>query len=420
MKDNIFLLTLFILSSVVFSQNPAQWRGPLRNGVYPDTNLMKSWPESGPVMRWAVRGLGSSFSSMVVTGDAVFTVGMKDSTDVLFKVSKSGEILWEIPFGKSWTGSVEGTRGTPTVEAGRAYILSGSGIMACIDVEKGKILWTLDAVKKFDGRWGDWGICESLVLTGDKLIYTPAGPRTTMVALNKQTGELVWESESLNDTSAYVSPIRIEQGGKEIIVNLLSRHLIGVDASDGKILWKYDYASLRPEKGLEIWPGAPFTNTITPLYHEGKIYITGGYEHVGAMFKLDDNGSAIHLLWIDSTLDCHHGGVVLVNGYIYGSNWISNASGNWCCIDWETGKTRYEEKWFTKGSIITADGMLYCYEEKNGNIGLVRATPEKFDLISRFRISEGRGPHWSHPVIGEGILYIRHGEVLMAFDLRNN
>jgi outer membrane protein assembly factor BamB len=193
-----------------------------------------------------------------------------------------------------------------------------------------------------------------------------------------------------------------------------------VDASDGKILWKYDYASLRPEKGLEIWPGAPFTNTITPLYHEGKIYITGGYEHVGAMFKLDDNGSAIHLLWIDSTLDCHHGGVVLVNGYIYGSNWISNASGNWCCIDWETGKTRYEEKWFTKGSIITADGMLYCYEEKNGNIGLVRATPEKFDLISRFRISEGRGPHWSHPVIGEGILYIRHGEVLMAFDLRNN
>jgi outer membrane protein assembly factor BamB len=148
------------------------------------------------------------------------------------------------------------------------------------------------------------------------------------------------------------------------------------------------------------------------------LYITGGYDHVGAMFRISEDASTINLLWTDTTLDCHHGGVVLIDGNIYGANWFDNARGNWCCIDWKTGKPKWEYKWFTKGSIIFADGMFYCLEEKNGNIGLVKPDPAKFDLISSFRVEKGKGPYWAHPTIKDGILYVRHGDSLLAFDIR--
>jgi outer membrane protein assembly factor BamB len=298
------------------------------------------------------------------------------------------------------------------------YVLSGLGTISCINASDGKVNWSFNAAKKFDAVYGDWGVCESLLLVDDLVIYTPAGPRTSMVAIHKKTGETVWETESLDDTSAYVSPRLIKYGNQKIIVTLMARNLIGVDAANGKILWKYDYAALKPENSLKVWPGAPKTNTITPLFKDGFLYITGGYNHVGAMFRLSEVGAAINLVWTDTVLDCHHGGVVLVDGYIYGSNWIDNSRGNWCCLDWSTGKAMYEQKWQTKGSIITGDGMLYLFDEKNGNVGLVKPGPGKFDLISSFKIPDGKGPCWAHPEIVDGILYIRRGDVLMAYDIR--
>ena len=211
----------------------------------------------------------------------------------------------------------------------------------------------------------------------------------------------------------------VRYGGKEIVVTLLSNHLAGVDANNGTILWNYKYSKLSPEAGLKIWPGAPQTNTITPLFKDGNLYITGGYNHVGVMFKLSEDASAIHLIWSDTTLDCHLGGVVVLNGYIYGSNWFDNSRGNWCCIDWKTGKTMYDEKWMTKGSIIAADGMLYCFEEKNANVALVNPQTDKFGLVSSFKTPLGKGPAWGHPSIYNGVLYVRRGDVLMAYDIKS-
>jgi len=413
----ICIAFLFIFRGAI-AQEISQWRGPDRSGWYPGSNLLLQWPEEGPALLWSVQEMGKGYSSPSVTPDAVFVTGMKDTTDYLIKLTRSGERLWEVPFGRSWFNSFPDTRCTPTVEENSVYVISGAGIIACIDAGTGETRWSFNAVEKFDGKWGDWGVCESLLLVDDKVIYTPAGPRTTMVALNKTTGETVWESASLNDTSAYVSPRLIETGeGRQIIVTLTARYLIGVDPASGEILWKYDYASLLPEESLKVWPGAPFTNTNTPLFNGNRLYITGGYDHPGAMFELSDDGSQITLVWTDATLDCHHGGVVLVDGFIYGANWINNANGNWCCIDWNTGTPRWEEKWFNKGSIITSEGLLIIYEEKTGNVGLVKAGPERFELLSHFRITEGAGPYWAHPVIRDGILYIRHGDALMAFTI---
>lgn len=278
--------------------------------------------------------------------------------------------------------------------------------------------WPADGPVQFEGRTGEWGVSESPLLAGEKVMYTPAGPKTTMVALDENTGKTVWQLASLNDTGAYVSPRLIHYGNKDIIVTLINKYLMGVDLSNGNILWTFDYGDYLPEKSLKIWPGGLKTNSITPLFDQGYPYITQGYDHVGVKFKLSDDAMGISRVWTDTVLDCHHGGVVLLNGYIYGSNWIDNGRGNWCCLDWKTGKLMWEEKWFTKGSVISADGMLYCLEEKNGNMGLVKPDPLKFTVVSSFRVTLGKGPYWTHLSIHNGILYIRHGNVLMAYDIR--
>ena len=157
---------------------------------------------------------------------------------------------------------------------------------------------------------------------------------------------------------------------------------------------------------------------VTPLWYNDKVYFTGGYNHGGIMINLTDQGRKASVSWTNTDLDVHHGGVVLVDGYIYGANWLNNGNGNWCCIDWNTGKKMYEEHWKCKGSIISADGMLYIYDEKTGFVGLVRPDPEKFDLVSSFKIKLGSGPYWPHPVIHNGVLFIRHGEALMAYDIK--
>jgi outer membrane protein assembly factor BamB len=236
-----------------------------------------------------------------------------------------------------------------------------------------------------------------------------------MVALDKGSGETVWKSESLNDATAYVSPLLVNRGGKKIIVSVTASYLFGVDARSGKILWKVEYAKLDPPTQH---PAAPFINANTPLYLDGKLFVTSGYDHIGAMFRLAEDGSAVELMWKSPALDTHIGGVVQVNGHIYGSNWIDNRTGRWLSLDAETGAVKYEHEWHTKGSIISAEGMLYCYEEKQGNVALVPATPAGFKPVSTFKVSLGSGPHWSHPVINGGVLYIRHDDVLMAYDIK--
>jgi outer membrane protein assembly factor BamB len=230
---------------------------------------------------------------------------------------------------------------------------------------------------------------------------------------------MIWKSKSLNDGPAYVSPILISYAGKKIIINVTQKYIFAVDASDGIILWDINHMDAIDSKvSLAFYPDAPLIKCVTPVYHDGKIFVTGGYDHGSILLRLNEEGTGVSVEWTDTVLDVHHGGVVLVDGYLYGSNWISNNDGNWCCLEWNTGKKMYEEPWKCKGSIIAADGMLYIYDERRGFVGLLRANPEKFDLVSSFKVEEGNGPYWAHPVIHNGNLYIRHGSALMVYDIK--
>jgi len=392
MKKWIYLSVVLLLAynsfAAIPNDNASQWRGAARDGIYYEDNLLTKWPDGGPELT--------------------------DTVEHLTALDLNGGVKWQANYGRAWYRDFPHARCTPTVDGDKVYVISGSGDVACFDAVSGKNIWSVPVHKKFKGAWGVWGTAENPLIVDEKVIYTPCGEQTTMVTLDKNSGETVWQSNSLNDTSAYVSPIKIDYAGKQIIVQVTANRLIGVDAQDGAILFQHSYSEIQAPDH----PMAPYINTVSPLYHDGQIYITSGYDHAGVAFKLNEDASEVSVAWVDKVLDVHHGGVVLIDGVLYGSNWLDNRRGNWCAIDWETGKKLYEKEWFTKGSIIYADGLLYCYEERRGHVALVKPNPENFEVISSFQVLEGTGPYWAHPVINDGVLYVRHGKALMAYKIR--
>ena len=390
------------------------WREDNRTGVSSETGLLRSWPEEGPTLIWSSTDLPAGYSAPAIGNNTIYLTGIDSLNDVLVALDNKGKIKWRTPYGRCWNPSNPESRCTPSIAGDKVYVSSGYGDLACVDANKGKIIWSAKTSEMYKGTYGRWGIAESLIVDSDKLYFSPGGPETMTVALNKATGELIWKTASLNDKPGYVSPILVNYAGKKMLINVSMGHVYAVDVSNGEILWKVSHE----QSGDPNLRRYELIKCTTPLYKDGMVYVTGGYNTGGMMVKIDEDGKSATVSWTDSVLDNHHGGVVLVNGYIYGSNWINNGNGDWCCIEWNTGKAMYQEHWKCKGSIISADGMLYVYDEKSGYVGLVKPNPQKFDLVSSFQVKEGSGPYWAHPVIHNGFLFLRHGKVFMVYDIK--
>ena len=409
------VLVLLFLASSSHSQTTSEFRGVGRTGIYQETGLLKEWPEAGPEKLWSCDGLGMGYTSPAMGDGMIYLTGRFDSMDYLTAVDYKGKQLWQVEYGRARDKSYPDTRSIPTLNSGKVYLISGQGEVACHDAKTGDRIWQRNAYEEFLGICGPHGIAESPLVVDNKVIYTPGGPETSIIALDKNTGDLVWKTESLGDSTAYVSPLLVNHYGQEMIIQQMANMVLGVDPENGEILWNFNYLGLRsPEEN----PKVKWTNCNTPIYHEGEIFLTKGYDHPAAMFKLNKEGSAVEVKWINDLLDTHHGGNVLIDGYLYGSTWTNNSKGNWACIDWDTGENIWEAEMNTKGSIIATEGMLYIYDERRGQLALVPADPKGFNIISSMRIEEGSGPHWAHPVIHKGILYVRHGDVLMAYDIK--
>ena len=406
-----FQLTLFILASC--SDDISQWRGPDRDGIYPETGLMKEWPESGPAVQLKIENIGKGYSQPIVYNNTIYVTGIKqDSLDVITAFDMQGNLLWESEYSYAWSGSYPDSRGTPTIEKNRIYLVGGMGDLVCLNAKNGNILWKHNPMKDFDGQYMYWGIVESALLTDDDVLYVTGGKETTLVAYDKKTGDLSWKSRSTEGKKSYASSSLIEWNGMKIALVQTSNDLVGIDVKDGQVLWTYNTIQYHEEKGA-----GEAANT--PLFHNGDIFVTYGNNQPGLMFQLSEDGKSIDLKWKNDLLDTHHGGLVLLDGIIYASNMEHNAKGRWIAVDWETGETLWERDWHTKGSIISADGMLYLYEERTGHVALVEPDTLDLKIAGTFRVTEGRGPHWGHPAIYDGMLFIRHGEVLMVYDINN-
>lgn len=395
-------LTLIIASSAsqCWADDWPQFRGPWRDGKSRETGLMEKWPEGGPPMLWHVEGLGRGFASVSVVDDVIYTTGMIDKRGHLFAITTDGELKWRKEYGPEWTGSFPGTRTTPTVDADRLYIMSGQGRIACFDRAEAELLWKVDTLDKFGGRNIKWGISESVLIEGDRVFCTPGGNDASIVALYKYTGRTIWTTEGLSNLSAYCSPILYRTPRKNLLLTMIRKLFVCADSETGEVVWTIPH-----ETRNDI-------AAVTPVaYCQGSVYFTS-HGTGGTKIHFPQDANDYEVRWSSEALDCLHGGVVW-----YGQFYGSDSDGNWVCQDPITGEVMFEEKLLdAKGCIIAADGMLYCYTEK-GTVALVDPGRRDMELVSSFKITLGEDQHWAHPAISDGVLYIRHGNVLMAFDI---
>ena len=398
-----YLLSLLLLISnlQIFSQEISQWRGQNRDGIYQETGLLKQWPAQGPKLLWHFDKLGDGHASAAVIKNGVYTAGTSGSNGFVIAFDHSGKTKWKTEYGKEWMESWEGVRTTPLLVGDKLFIMSGYGLVVCMDANKGTILWKADLHTDYDGKNIQWGVTENLLVDGDKLICTPGGKDANVIALNKNTGKLIWKSKGAGEKSAYCSPALIKHGGKKIVVTQTASHILGIDVSNGKLLWKHHQ------------PNKYSVHANTPLYNNGQLYCVSGYGQGSVMLKLSKDGNSVSELWRSKTHDNRMGGFVLYKGKIYGSG---DKSRTWVCLDWKTGKELFTEKILKNGNIILADNMLYCYGD-GGNVALVEPRADKFNVVSKFKVPYGEKQHWAHLVIADKKLYVRHGTSLMVYSI---
>lgn len=402
MKPILLVLTIIFAAYIVQAQTPTRWRGPNGNGVYNETGLLKQWPAAGPEIIWHYDDLGEGHSSPVFANGLIYLSAGIDSTGYIVVLNKDGKLQWKKAYGKEYYESYPGVRSSPVVVGDLLYIYSGYGVLTCMDAKTGNIKWQKDGFKDFDGLNIQWGVTETVVVDGGLVYFTPGGKKNNVVALNRMTGDLIWTSPGVGDKSAYCTPLLVDLKSRKLLVTMTADHIIGIDASTGKVLWSHPHTNR--------WQ----VHANTPLYFNNSLFCFSGYGQGGVKLDLNEDGSAVTKAWFNEKLDNRIGGMVVVDGYLYGSG--DNAR-EWRCVDWKTGEEKYASKEIAKGVVIYADGMLYCYSER-GELALVEAKPDAFKIVGQTKVELGSAQHWSHPVIDEGRLYLRHGNVLMAYKIK--
>jgi outer membrane protein assembly factor BamB len=410
-RKSAFAICLILLMILNTNAQQFGWRGPGRTGIYNETGLLKTWPQAGPALLWEATGIGTGFSSATVTEDAVYITGMKGEKDVLTSFSQEGKKNWEVVYGNSSRSNYPESRCTPTLSNGKLFLVSGAGDMVCVGID-GKIIWSVNYFLKYSARIPMFGVSESPLVVDNKVIGTPGGNKASMVAFNVENGNVVWEAAPINEETNYVNPLLIETGNMKIIVTVTTGQIIGVNVATGKLLWKFNY------EGQNAIQTGDRNHVNTPIYRDGYVFEANGYEQVAVKLKIYPDGSMPTVVWKNTDITPHVGGMVLLGNYIYSSTHDTNSKGRWICVDWTTGKTMWITDWYNKGAIISADGMLYITEEKSGYVGLVKPSSEKMDVVSSFRITKGTGPYWAHPVIDKGRLLIRHGDYMAVYSIK--
>lgn len=404
-----FFLFLLISSTFVQGQALSQWRGINRDGIYSEQNLLKTWPESGPELLWLNETIGNGYGSPVVAGNKLFINGEIDAVSYLFAFGLDGKLIWKSANGSEFAGSeysanFPGARSTPTVDHDLVYVASGMGRIACFEAATGVEKWTVDMVADLGGKPGYFGYSESL-LTDEKLLYCfPGGAETNLAALDKFTGKVVWRSKAMGDGVSYCSPLMINLPERNILVNISREYLMGLDAKNGELLWSFKEDSVKLEG----------TYCNTPVYQDGFIYGVSGVDKGAGAYKLQlsDDGRSITEVWRNGDTKNAFGGFVVVNNKLY----CAAKDNKLKALDLKTGMES-ESVGGMKGSVIAFENKLICYAD-NGKVNLVDVSGPKMEVVSKFKIEKGTKEHFSHPVIANGVLYVRHGNALMAYKIK--
>jgi outer membrane protein assembly factor BamB len=393
-----------------------QWQGPGRDNRSRETGLLRSWPEGGPPLVWQAKGLGGGYSSPSVAAGRIFGMSYRKDDEVVWALDeRTGRELWAVRVAAAnrQVDYHEGSRCTPTVDGERLYTLGVSGDLICLRVEDGKELWRKNLIKDFGGTLPYYrevyGYTESPLIDGERVVVTPGEPKATLVALDKRSGKTlltasVPQTGKGSSRAEYASVVVGEAAGRKQYVQFLHGGLVGVAADDGRLLWRYDK------------PSSTIVNCMTPVFHDGHVFAASGYGKGGGLVRVEADSGQVRAreVYFSKRIRNLHGGVVLVDGHLYGSS----DPGMLVCMEFRTGKGGWDERGAGRGSILYADGHLY-YRDERGPMLLVKANPKAYVEKGRFD-PPGRSRYlaWAHPVIANGRLYLRDQDVLLCYDVK--
>ena len=411
------VLTCLVLTVSIQAEDWPQWRGPQRTGLSQETGLLTEWPKDGPKLLWERKDIGDGYSTPAVVGDRVYLMANREGKEYVVALAvKDGAEVWSTAVGKVGRNEgpqYPGTRSTPTVEGDRIYVLGSDGDLACLKKDKGEVLWSKNLKKTFEGAPGMWAYSESVLIDSDNLICTPGGKKATTAALKKKDGDTVWECAlRKGDAAGYASPIVVEVGGVRQYVQFVAGGVVGVEAKTGKFLWRYD-------KTKDLAANIP-----TPVFHDGCVF-TSTSRNGSGLNRLKVNGDAIDSeeVYFNKTQLNSIGGVVCVGDYLYGTD----ARGELVCMNFKTGAIKWSHASVGSAALSYADGMLYVRGQGGSGFGkesppfvaLVQATPDGYKEKGRFEQPDhGDRPAWPHPVVANGRLYLRDGNVLLCYDIK--
>jgi outer membrane protein assembly factor BamB len=412
-------LTLLLILNLIFSLTPApdrnalsEFRGKDRSGIYQEFNLLKAWPAEGPREIMTVENIGNGFVSPVFTDDGFFISGEIDSMCILFSFNLKGEKLWQTTLGKEWmAGGYPGSRCTPTIIDNLVYVGTGMGNLYCVDRKDGKVIWSKDLEDDFGGAAPLHGYSEAALIDENMVFWTPGGKVHNVVALNRFNGKLLWSNKGFGEVSAYNPGKLITLPSRKIFVTFSMYHLMGFDIKTGQLLWSHEQDNYPLEKR---GPGYGDTHANSVIFENGNIWYTEGDGNCCVKLNLSSDGSKITEVWRNKNFDSYMGGVVKLGNHIYCG---AVARPQLVAVDALTGQLTDSLK-TASGAIISADDMIYYYNQK-GELMLLSQNNGKMSLVSSFRVKKGTLQHFSHPVINKGLLYQRHGKVLIAYDIRN-
>jgi outer membrane protein assembly factor BamB len=408
---SLVLLALAGAASADLPAGPGDWpgwRGADRTGVSTETGLLKEWPKDGPPLVWKVKGLGEGFSTPSIARGRVYVMGSQgtDNEFVQARNVSDGALVWQTTVGKvgkpNQFPQYPGSRSTPTVDGDRIYALGSDGDLVCLDVAGGKEIWKKSFSSDFGGKSGTWAYAESVLVDGDTLICTPGGPKAAIVALNKKTGDVLWQSEIADsDEAGYASAIAADGPAGKQYIQFLRRGLMGVSAKDGKLLWQFNKT-------------ATPTDCTTAIVHDGYVFHAALGPGGGGTAVLQLTPEGVKEVYSGKSLMNHHGGVIRVGDYVYGTG-----QAGLVCVDFKTGKEKWQNRSVGKGSITAADGHLYVRGEQSGAVALVEAMPDGYKEKGRFtQPDRSNKMAWAHPVVAGGHLYLRDKDTLLCYDVK--
>lgn len=402
MRVLTFVFWLLALTPAIYAQmEPTGWRGPDRDGIYPEKNLLTSWPAGGPQLLWRYNELGTGYSSAAVTSDRVYIAGTTDSITYALCFDIQGKLLWKKPLGPEWMTNFPGIRSTPVIYDGMGYLVNGLGVVYCFNAGNGNVIWSRDLMKECNGTNRKWGFADNLIVDGDKIYCTPSGPEKNIMALNRKTGATIWVSEGNREGEAYSTPVLLTTGGKKFLINQPGKTYVSVDTDNGKVAWKYSKQANHNSCHR------------TPIVKGNSILAMDDISQGSVMLKVSNDGYGVDVVWRNTEMWSVQGEAVALDGRIY----TLGKKKSICCVDWVTGTTLFSYPYPNPISIlIAADNLIFSYD-LFGYCCLFKPQENNLQKVGEFRLSGGSEEHCSEPVIKDGRLYIRHDNSLFVYNI---